>query len=171
MYQDMKSRISSQYGTFISYDEISLFPSIDEKLLRIFLKILEPLMPLIKQINEEDSSEMQMEKAGVHTKGDDTQSGQETTTSSIKQSKEEKKSSEKETAQKSDEQDEDANEGDDDNDNDDEISEKAKRHLMMLYRVLQGFTFDVMFSIHVVNTFIKNYPFLVFFSYQCYFVL
>lgn len=116
-------------------------------------------MPLIKQINEEDSSEKQMEKAGVRTKGDDSQSGQEKATSSNKQSKEDEKSSEKETAQKSDEQDDDANEGDDDNDNDDEISEKAKRHLMMLYRVLQGFTFDVMFSIHVVNTFIKNYPF------------
>ena len=126
-------------------------------------------MPLIKQINEEDSSEMQMEKAGVRTKGDDSQSGQEKATSSNKQSKEDEKSSEKETAQKSDEQDDDANEGDDDNDNDDEISEKAKRHLMMLYRVLQGFTFDVMFSIHVVNTFIKTYPFLMFFSYPFFF--
>lgn len=115
-------------------------------------------MPLIKQINEEDSSELQMEKAGVRAKGDDSQSGQERATSSNKQSKEDEKSSEKETAQKSDEQDDDANEGDD-NDDDDEISEKTKRHLMMLYRVLQGFTFDVMFSIHVVNTFIKNYPF------------
>lgn len=122
---------------------------VDERLLRIFLKILEPLMPYIQKINDESLSETKPDtatSAGECAKGDNNDSNQEPTTSTEDKTKEGNKPDlGGQTGSDSEESDE------------DEMSEKSKQLMMMLYQVLQGFTFDVLFSIHVVSRALNDY--------------
>jgi cobalamin biosynthesis protein CobT len=121
---------------------------IDEKLLRIFLKILEPLMPYVQCINaEEHSEETEVEKetsGGKNEKGDNSTTEEQSVSSGNNNGSQDKADlSGEETAQTS---------GDTVEDEEsDEISEKTKRHVIMLYRILQGFAYDVMFSIYIVS--------------------
>lgn len=125
------------------------FIHVDERLLRIFLKILEPLMPYIQKINDESLSETKPDtatSAGECAKGDNNDSNQEPTTSTEDKTKEGNKPDlGGQTGSDSEESDE------------DEMSEKSKQLMMMLYQVLQGFTFDVLFSIHVVSRALNDY--------------
>lgn len=129
-----------------SIPDFFIFIHVDERLLRIFLKILEPLMPYIQKINDESLSETKPDtatSAGECAKGDNNDSNQEPTTSTEDKTKEEDLDGE--IGCNSDESDE------------DEMSEKSKQLMVMLYQVLQGFTFDVLFSIHVVSRALNDY--------------
>ncbi|XP_062591161.1 protein saal1-like isoform X1 [Saccostrea cucullata] len=140
----ISSALSVLNVIFTSHEETAAKLLRDEKLLRIFLKILEPLMPYIQQINSEESAkDKELEKEpDVDGEGDKTDTEEAQCSSSADDNKTDEK-----VAQKSD--DDVAN---DEEDDDDEMSEKTKRHLMMLYRILQGFAYDVLFSIHMAMT-------------------
>ncbi|XP_061181312.1 protein saal1-like [Saccostrea echinata] len=134
----ISSALSVLNVIFTSHDETAARLLKDEKLLRIFLKILEPLMPYIHQINAEESvKETEVEKESLSAEGDkkDTEAQPSSSADNIRTNEK--------VAQKSE---------DDVADDDDEMSEKTKRHLMMLYRILQGFAYDVLFSIHMAMT-------------------
>lgn len=118
------------------------FIHVDERLLRIFLKILEPLMPYIQKINDESLSETKPDtatSAGECAKGDNIEINQEPTISMKDETKEQDL------------------DGETDESDEDEMSEKSKQLMMMLYQILQGFTFDFLFSIHVVSMAVLNY--------------
>lgn len=140
----LASALSVLNVIFTSHDDTAAMLLKDERLLRIFLKILEPLMPYIQKINDESLSETKPDtatSAGECAKGDNNDSNQEPTTSTEDKTKEgNKQDLGGQTGSDSEESDE------------DEMSEKSKQLMMMLYQVLQGFTFDVLFSIHVAMT-------------------
>lgn len=104
------------------------------------MKILEPLMPYIQKINDESETKPDTAtSAGECAKGDNIESNQEPTKSSKVETKEQDL------------------DGETDESDEDEMSEKSKQLMMMLYQVLQGFTFDFLFSIHVVSMAVLNY--------------
>lgn len=137
------------YSIEINSILVCFFIHVDERLLRIFLKILEPLMPYIQKINDESLSETKPDTAtsdGECAKGDNNDSTQEPTTFTEDKTKEGNKPDlGGQTGSDSEESDE------------DEMSEKSKQLMMMLYQVLQGFTFDVLFSIHVVSRTLNDF--------------
>lgn len=106
-------------------------------------------MPYIQKINDESLSETKPDTAtsdGECAKGENNDSNQEPTTSTEDKTKEGNKPDlGGQTGSDSEESDE------------DEMSEKSKQLMMMLYQVLQGFTFDVLFSIHVVSRALNDY--------------
>lgn len=133
---------------------LHLHSIIDEKLLRIFLKILDPLMPYVECISaEEHSKGSEVEKetsGGVNGKGDNSTSDEQSAASVDNKSSQENIEISGEVKPQT---------SDDtvDEENSDEISEKIKRHIMMLYRILQGFAYDVMFSIHMVSIKLRRF--------------
>lgn len=137
----LASALSVLNVIFTTHDDTATRLLKDERLLRIFLKILEPLMPYIKKINDERISEIKPDKvtSGMCAK-EDNEGNQEPTTCTNDETKDGKQDMDGETGFSSEELDE------------DEVSEKRKQLMMMLYQVLQGFTFDVMFSIHMAMT-------------------
>ncbi|KAK3101312.1 hypothetical protein FSP39_002616 [Pinctada imbricata] len=133
----------------------------DEKLVRIFLKIVEPLYPWLQQLNKangkaaESEATNEMCSASKSSNDNINQNNSSSNQASCSNSASSNQNhSDKETHQASSEDMSRSSESSsrlDDSEKESKEDEKTRQHLNLLYNMVQGFAYDYIFTMHMVS--------------------